>query len=294
MADKQLELVGEANHRIANHLTVLATMVQRRTSRVRAGGELIPRDEVASALTDLHGTIIAIARLHRTIAAAPARGEIDLAELLTGVLLDFKTIFQDRLRFDVSIPSCFTLDGGQTSILLQAFAEIVANAMKYAHPTGLPVELTVLGKRTQAGGMELIIADDGVGLPERPGACGQEAMGLRLVQALVESMAGQIEINSSPLGLTVSIRLRAPPRAPVRVRTVKRTAERWLGSTDSWHDRAHEARTIPDGPEGASAKAARDGPARLCDSTGDAARGATNARHEGPAFPIMRKRSGAS
>src|SRR5262249_9360543 len=137
----QSDLVGEANHRIANNLATLDAMVRRRADRLRAGFDLIPRADVVSALTDIHSAIIAMGRLHRTLASEPTRRELALADLLTEVLSDFKSIFQDRLLFTVSIPACVRLDAGRASTFMQAFAEIVANAMKYAHPTGVPVEL---------------------------------------------------------------------------------------------------------------------------------------------------------
>lgn len=155
-------------------------------------------------------------RLHRTLAGQPARGELALNDLLTAVLSDFSAIFGDRLRSDVSIsPSC-RLDAARASIFMLAFSEIVANAMKYAHPTGLPVELTILGKSTPDGDVDLMIADDGVGLPEGAKDSPPEGKGLVLIRKLVESLAGRVEINSTELGLMFSIVLPAAEREETR------------------------------------------------------------------------------
>jgi two-component sensor histidine kinase len=102
------------------------------------------------------------------------------------------------------------VEASQASMLLIAFSEIATNAMKHAHPTGLPVELTIAGTATPGGGVQLQIADDGVGFPEGFDEWRDAGLGLRLVRSLVESAGGHLTTNSDPLGLTFSIQL--PPQ----------------------------------------------------------------------------------
>lgn len=210
---EQLDLASEANHRTANHLAALAAMLRRRASRLERGPDLVRRSEVLRSLTDLQGAIVAMGRLHRTLASAPAHRDLGLADLMTGMLGDFEAIYDGRLRFAVSVPRGLGLDALRASVFMQVFAEIVANAMKYAHPTGVPVELLVLGKAAEQGGLELMISDDGVGLPEGWDESGQEGLGLRLIRSQIEVMDGTVEISSSELGLIFTITLPAAPRA---------------------------------------------------------------------------------
>src|SRR5262245_60261003 len=106
----QREMVGEANHRFANHLMALGAIVQRRARRLRPVLKLVPGEDVESAFTAIQNAIIAIERLHRAMAVNPAERELALAELFKAVLSDFKAIFQDRLTFNVSIPTDLRLD----------------------------------------------------------------------------------------------------------------------------------------------------------------------------------------
>jgi two-component sensor histidine kinase len=114
-------------------------------------------------------------------------------------------------------------------MLALAFAEIVTNAMKYAHPTGLPVEIGIaLGSDTD-GALVLQIADDGVGLPEDFVETRDAGVGLQLVRSMVEYAGGRLEIRSDPLGVTFCIHIPRSakcPAKPQRTAAVEMTTRR--------------------------------------------------------------------
>ncbi|HET9775563.1 MAG TPA: sensor histidine kinase [Gemmatimonadaceae bacterium] len=212
LGSPSVDLAREAHHRIANHLGALASMVKRRTDHVRDGDDFIPRGEVTNTLSDINSVIVAIGRLHRTLASLPARRELALDDLLNKVLADLEAIFGDRLHSRVHLQPACRLDAGQVSIFILVLSEIVANAMKYAHPTGLPVELDIFGKPTPDGEVSLLIADDGVGLPDDFDEARHEGKGLRLIRGLIESGGGHVEVMSTNIGLGFAIRLPATQR----------------------------------------------------------------------------------
>jgi two-component sensor histidine kinase len=204
------DLALEANHRIANHLSMLVAVVRRERSAIEAGPHTAPRELVTDLLDDMAGKILSVARLHMMLAQGPATGEVELGKALASVVeeLQVSAIFGDRLHVTTSLDGCI-VEASRASMLLTAFSEIATNAIKYAHPTGLPVELTIAGTATPDGGMQLQIADDGVGFPEGFDEWRDAGIGLRLVRTLVESAGGSLAIKSDPLGLTFSIEL--PP-----------------------------------------------------------------------------------
>jgi two-component sensor histidine kinase len=208
---RPLDLVIESNHRIGNQLGTLAAIVQIQIAAMRTGPELIPREEVMNVLTEMVGKILAVARLHRILVAEPAQGELDLNNVLTEILHEFTTsgVFGDRLHLASTLGSGCLVDPSRAAVLALAFSEILTNALKYAHPTGLPVELTIATASLPDGGVALEIADDGVGFPEGFDELRDAGVGLRLVRSLVETLGGHLETRSSELGLTFSIRL--PP-----------------------------------------------------------------------------------
>src|SRR5471032_1120168 len=84
------DLVGESNHRIANHLASLAAILRRQMSSVSDGPELMSRDDVVGVLQEAAGKIMAVSRLHRLFTLHPADPVLDLGELLRDMLRAFE------------------------------------------------------------------------------------------------------------------------------------------------------------------------------------------------------------
>jgi two-component sensor histidine kinase len=203
-----VDLALEADHRIANHLSMLVALARRPLPAIEKGRPTVPRELVADLLNDMAGKILSVARLHQMLANRPALGEVELGKVLMAAADELQSsgIFGDRLHVTSSLDDCF-VEASQASRLLMAFSEIATNAIKYAHPTGLPVELAIAGAATPDGGVQLQIADDGVGFPEGFDEWRDAGLGLKLVRSLVESAGGSLAIKSDPLGLTFSIEL---------------------------------------------------------------------------------------
>ena len=87
--------------------------------------------------------------------------------------------------------------------------EIVMNAIKHAHPTGLPVSISVTCERNADGSIGLEVADDGIGLPENYDPMTSTGLGMRLIRTLCEKLDAGLQIESDSLGLT--FRMRIPP-----------------------------------------------------------------------------------
>jgi two-component sensor histidine kinase len=207
-------LALEANHRIANHLSLLVAFVRGQLPAIEGGPHTIPRELVADLLNDMAGKILSVARLHLLLAKRPAPGEVELGKALMAAADELQSgILDDRLQVSSSLDGCL-VDASQASMLVMAFSEIATNAIKYAHPSGLPVELSLSGVETPGGGVVLEIADDGVGLPEGFDEWRDAGLGLKLVRSLVESAGGCVAMKSDPLGLTFSITL--PARRPLQ------------------------------------------------------------------------------
>ena len=203
------DLVLEANHRIANHLSMLVAVMRRPLPAIEAGSLAIPREVVADLLNDMSGKILAVARFHLMLTKQPTTGDVELGKVLMAAADELQScgIFGDRLHVTTNLNGC-RVEASQAPMLLMAFSEIATNAIKYAHPTGLPVELTIAGTATPDGGVQLQIADDGVGFPEGFDESRDAGVGLRLVRTLVENAGGSLAIESCSLGVAFSIELR--------------------------------------------------------------------------------------
>ena len=199
----------ENSHRIANELGLLAAVLQRQISKVRDGPEMISREVLVEALSSHFNKLIAVSRLHHAISRVADEDDVDLKQVFTDLFQNFQDsgLFADRLHLSLTFPPRFHVTAAQASALTLAFSEIVTNAMKYAHPTGLPVEIAVTGEQTPNGGFTLDISDDGVGFPEGFVETRDSGVGLKLVRSLVDSAGGRLAISSDELGLAFHIEL---------------------------------------------------------------------------------------
>ena len=211
-AARARDQAAEANHRVANQLGQLAMLLEKQIKAMQSGPDLIPRAAAAHALRLHHGRLLGIARLHRAISRRPDDDVVALQQVLPDLFREFQEcgVFEDRLRLEWTLADGCNVGAAQASAVMLAFSEIVTNAMKYAHPTGLPVELTVMATPASDGGVALIVGDDGVGLPDGFDEARDAGVGLRLVRGLIESVGGRVRLSSNELGLTFHMEL--PPR----------------------------------------------------------------------------------
>jgi two-component sensor histidine kinase len=205
------DLLAEANHRIANHLALLSGMVQMQASALTRGPDMYTRAQVKGMLQETAGKIVGIGNMHRRFAHSAGDEDLDLSthliecthQLVSHLALDSRIAMKERLE-----KNCFVSpDQAQTIVLI--VGEILMNAVKHAHPTGLPISLEICCARTRDGGIVLEVGDDGVGFPEGFDAETDGGLGLRLIRSLSEKLNARLDIESDSLGL--QFRLRIPP-----------------------------------------------------------------------------------
>jgi two-component sensor histidine kinase len=208
-----LTLIGEANHRVANHLSLLASMVQTQAQHVAKGPAHLARDDVHTMLREVAGKVISVGHLHRTLAGKPREETLDLGEyLVESSLALVKTLsLEARIgivhRLDCRAP--VKAETAQQAALI--VNEVVMNAIKHAHPTSLPIEIAICCGRDAKGRIAVEVNDDGIGLPEAFDPKKDGGLGFRLMRLLAASMHAELDIRSDCLG--TSVRLVLPVQA---------------------------------------------------------------------------------
>jgi two-component sensor histidine kinase len=203
------DLIREANHRIANHLSMIVGMVQIQVSALSKGPDVLPRADVHDILQDMAGKILSVSHLHRKLADAPHANELDLAgylvESCSALLTSLGLNERAGIAYRLSGRCMVSPDKAQTLALIAN--EIVMNAVKYAHPTEIPAQITIGCGRDAQGKMVLEISDDGVGLPENFDEKRDGGVGFRLIRGLTKQIGATLKVESSSLGLSFSLTL---------------------------------------------------------------------------------------
>ena len=211
--DPQPDLLKEANHRIANQLSMLVSTIQMQIAALRSGPQLLRREEVGTLLRETAGKIVGIAHLHRRMADHHGNGEIELGDYLIEIVGELAASLSLGERLSVrhrSSGGC-VVDTDQAQTLSLILSEIVMNAVKYAHPSGLPVAMCIVCARSGDGSIAIEICDDGVGLPEGFDTARDGGVGFKLIRTLVARLGATLHIESDDLGLCLQIAL--PPAA---------------------------------------------------------------------------------
>src|SRR5215469_14216721 len=138
-----LDLEKECNHRIANHLMLLVGTVQRQALAIRCGPRTLTVETVNDLLRDIAGKIVSVAHLHRKLSEHAGSSDVDLGKYLIESCQVLVTSLD--LAGRVGIAQHLDADCIVTAEQAQAVAlianEVIMNAVKHAHPTGMPVQV---------------------------------------------------------------------------------------------------------------------------------------------------------
>jgi two-component sensor histidine kinase len=198
-------VVREADHRIANHLAMLAGYVGIKAAALAKGTELIRRRDAALMLQAIRSQIQIIARVHRGLifddGAAP-----DLSRHIHESCEPFRSMLPPNVRLVEDLPDLCLVTARQLLPLTQIVAEALTNAIKYAHPAGRDGQIVVRCRRS-ANGLLVEVTDDGVGLPFGYNRCVDGGYGSRLLEGLARQLGASLSFDSPGGGHRVAVTL---------------------------------------------------------------------------------------
>jgi two-component sensor histidine kinase len=190
---------SEADGRIANNFTVISGLV-----RVRARATKDVADP-QTFLLEIADRIDTAAMLHRLLAYSNT-GIIRLNEVLNeicdklaGAFATVAPSYSITCSPEQLVPFNMALPLGLIT------AELFSNSLKYAHPAGLPVKISVSCGRTPASEIMFTYEDDGVGFPEAFDVTHDGHLGMQFIRLLSEQLEGACKWLSDPLGIRFEI-----------------------------------------------------------------------------------------
>jgi two-component sensor histidine kinase len=198
---------AEANHRVANSLALLGGLVRMQARSIGKNPKPHSNAEIRLLFDGIAARIATIGQLHRMLAMMPSESAVILNTHLRDVCANLISAFsseQQPVRIEHHGTDCLVLTRHIQPITL-IVCEILTNAMKYAHPTGVPVRMTVQCECRSDGALLLSIGDDGVGLPEGFDPQRDGGVGFQIIRALATEMGATLNIQSDNLGLVFQL-----------------------------------------------------------------------------------------
>jgi two-component sensor histidine kinase len=205
------DAAAEANHRIANNLTIIAEYVR---SALFSLSQDKPSDFVAieRSLQHLSLRIDAIGRLHRLLTVSRA-ASVEICAYLREIADAARCSFPyaERMKILFSFDSETLVTAKQAAAIGAIASEALINSIKYSDPTGELNVITIACRRTSCNGLMIEIKDDGVGRAREPPSEGSKysGAGSDLMRALARSLSATLEFVDGHPGHIVRFEL--PP-----------------------------------------------------------------------------------
>lgn len=210
IASKDLLLV-EASHRVKNHLAGIAGAL---ALQARYSGD----ETVRASLQQAQSRIQAVACIHRTLQQGREIERLELSASLAEIAREAIAALgaEDHIAITISCPQGLTLATDRAVALLLMTTELITNSLKHAYPdsTKGSVRISVSGAQRQ---LMLRVDDDGRGLPGDFDPHAGKGLGMRIVQALVAQLGGELQIEAQRAGAHFQVQLPrdAPKNAPL-------------------------------------------------------------------------------
>jgi PAS domain S-box-containing protein len=189
-------LLKEIHHRVKNNLQIISSLL-RMQSRQAAGEAAI-----AIQFQEAQNRVQSMALIHEHLYQASDLSQIEFDEYLHTLVSYLFRSYGVGEHITLAIAT-----NGLTLTLNTAIPcgliinELVSNSLKYAFPNDRPGHISLSLQREQSDHPDvgeqiiLIVADNGVGIPEAVDLQTTTSLGLRIVRNLVDQMKGKIVLN---------------------------------------------------------------------------------------------------
>lgn len=183
-------LLKEIHHRVKNNLQIISSLLHLQAQR-------ITDPKVREIFTDSQNRVRSMALIHEKLYQSKGLASIHFSEYINNLVAHLmRTYGVDASRITIMTDLADATLNLDTAIPCGLIvSELVSNALKHAFPQcssgTVRIELT-----HEAGGLELSVSDNGIGLPPglTPETC--PSLGLQLVTALVRQLGGILEVSS--------------------------------------------------------------------------------------------------
>jgi len=183
-------LLKEVHHRVKNSLQVITSLINMQMRSLGTDGE---RD----ALVECRTRVQAIALIHEKLFKSQDHGRVPFSEYARGLAEDVfhaTRVSSEKVSLELAVEDV-ALPVDQAIPCGLILNELITNALKHAFPDGrsgtVRVELVPFG----AGGLRLLVRDDGVGLPAGLDVHRPASLGLQLVQMLAKQLHAALEVE---------------------------------------------------------------------------------------------------
>jgi two-component sensor histidine kinase len=198
-------LLEEMQHRIANSLQIIASILLLKASTVQS-------EETRLHLQEAHKRVMSVAAVQKHLKGSSLGEPISVSSYLSKLCesLADSMIGESRpITVEVKAEGATVSSSKAVSIGL-IVTEGVINALKHAFPETRDDSRIVVTYAATASNWKLSIADNGVGKPTEGPTATKPGLGTSIVNALAQQLDARVELASSTCGTVLSV-IHVPP-----------------------------------------------------------------------------------
>ena len=194
---EQAIMLQELQHRVANSLQIIASVLMQSASRVQS-------DEARLHLHDAHSRVMSVAKVQQHLAATRL-GDVELRPYLTALCASIAaSMIRDRKLVALAVACDDSSVKSAVSVSVGLIVtELVINALKHGFP-GEHAGTINVDYRSNSEGWTLTVGDNGIGMP-KDAASAKPGLGTGIVEALSRQLNARIEHVDARPGVVVSI-----------------------------------------------------------------------------------------
>jgi len=185
-------LLKEIHHRVKNNLQIIYSLLNLQSGYVRDAQSL-------NMFRECRNRVKSMAIIHEVLYQSKDLAKVNFADYIRSLVSNLNRVYgansaaiemkidvgDVKLDIDTAIPCGLIIN------------ELVSNALKYAFPPGRGGQISIIFHPADTNKYELIVKDNGVGLPADVDIQNTETLGLQLVSTLTDQLRGRIEVSRS-------------------------------------------------------------------------------------------------
>lgn len=184
-------LLKEIHHRVKNNMQIVSSLLDYQT-------QFIKDKNVIDIFIESQNRIASMALVHEKLYQSKDLARIDFYDYMSDLVAN---VFQSYVKNSGKIKLNMNIENIQLDIDLAIpcgliINELLTNSLKYAFPAGREGEIKVAFHKTDENMLQLVISDNGIGIPPDMDIRKTGSLGLHLVSILAENqLHGKININ---------------------------------------------------------------------------------------------------
>ena len=186
-------LLRELYHRTKNNMQVISSMLNLKAATLHDA-------KMIEILEDMGNRIKTMAMVHQKLYQSQNLSSVDLKEYINDIsalLISSYSSDSEKVKLRLDLESIFvSIDTAIPCGLI--VNEIITNSLKHAFPGDRTGEILVKLSRTEDGMIEMVISDNGVGIPEEYDIEAGDTLGIQVFKSIAQDqMNGDIQFDTT-------------------------------------------------------------------------------------------------